>query len=191
MDWAGDAEVECEESVVLAEMVTAAILAVDKASVGVGGAARRSRRRQSEVIRYGLSGVGLHADIGVKAPRQIRDGVEVEFVALVAIGVGILRFEVVEIGISKSERVALVGVVIFIDGISIVGVEEETMAHALAEAEGDATIERLSRADRVGNCAEVGEWCSARIAHGVRILGDDGNGADIRIGEASEVYTFG
>src|SRR5712672_752547 len=95
MDWTGDAEVECEESVVFAEMVTAAILAVDKASVGVGGAARRSRRRQSEVICYGLSGVGLHADIGVKAPRQIRDGVEVEFVALVAIGVGILRFEVV------------------------------------------------------------------------------------------------
>jgi len=71
---------------------------------------------------YGLKRSGLACGHRRQAPRQIRDGVEVEFVALRrAIGVGILRFEVVEIGISKSERVgARWSRSIFIDGISIV-----------------------------------------------------------------------
>jgi len=82
----------------------------------------------------------------------------------------------------KSERVALVGVVIFIDGNKyIFGVEEETIGSCACGGPNGERHDRETSAEliRVGNCAEVGEWLGARIAHGVRILGDDGNGADI------------
>src|ERR1700730_4172715 len=140
MDRAGDAEVESEEGVVFAEMITAAIDAVDKPSVGVGDAARRAAGSEVGNVGDGLSGMRLHAHVGVKTPREIGDGVEIELVALVAVGVGVFRGEVMKIGVAEGERIALVGVVVFVYRVGVVGVEEEMVAHALPEADGSTTI---------------------------------------------------
>ena len=48
-----------------------------------------------------------------------------------------------EVRVAEGEGVALVGVVILVDGIGVVGVEEETVAHAFADAEGHTAVERF------------------------------------------------
>src|SRR5947207_15235225 len=97
----------------------------------------------------------LHADAGMETPREVGNCVSIEFVAFVTVGVGIFRRKVKEVCITEGKGVALVGIIVLVDGISVVSVEEEVMTHALPHAEGHTPIKRLGPAIRVRDVAEV------------------------------------
>src|SRR5882724_2351469 len=101
--------------------------------------------------------MSLHADVAVEAPRQSRDGVEVETVALITIRIGVFRREVEEIRVSEGEGIAFVGIVVAVARESVIGVEQESVAHALAQTDRETTIERLGGADGIRNGAKVGK----------------------------------
>ena len=164
----------------------------DEACEGILLAARSAGAVPVDVVRDGLCGMRLHADVALETPRQIGDGVEIELVALVAIGVGIFGGEVEQIRVAEGERIALVGVVILVDGISVVGVEEEAVAHALAQADRKTAIERLRGTDRVGDVAEVREdSVNAGVGDGVGAsCGQSKAGTRVGIGEARQVDAF-
>ena len=155
------AEVERKEHVVLAEVVAPAV--DSRAAAGrnhkpsrrILKAAGRSGTRAVDVVGNGFGRMRLHADIGMEAPGEVGNCVSIEFVAFVAVGVGIFRSKVKEVRITEGKGIALVGIIVLVDGISVVSVEEEVMTQALPHAEGDTAIERLRPAIRVGDVAEV------------------------------------
>src|SRR5262249_15736501 len=141
MDRAGDAEVEREEAIVLAKRVAASIKAALKARFGSDG----------------LSGVRLHTSVCVEAEREVRDGIEIEFVLFVAVGIRVFTCEIKEVRVTEGERIALVGVVVQVFRVGIVGIEEEAVAHALAHADRKTAIERFCGAYCVRDSPQVRE----------------------------------
>src|ERR1700686_3214989 len=65
------------------------------------------------------------------------------------------------------------------------------VAHALAEAEGDAAIQRLCGTDRIRDGTKVAERSGARVGDSVGVLRDHRNWANVRLGEAGEVDALG
>ena len=122
-----------------------------------------------ELFGLGFCRVLLDAEIALEAEGQIADGVGVEFVALVAVGVGVLAGEIEEVGVAEGERIALVGVGVLVDGVGVLRLEHVVMRHGLSHAERDAAIEALGGAGGVGDCTEVGEGRGAAVRHRVGV----------------------
>jgi len=120
--------------------------------------ARRPGTSAVYVIRDRLGGMRLRSDIGVKAPRKIGHRVRIEFVAFIAVGLRVLRSKVEEVAIAKSEGITLVRIVVLIDRVRIVGIEQETVAQPLPEANRYASIEGLRPAIRICHVSKVWKY---------------------------------
>src|SRR6266481_984693 len=89
-----DTEIKREVSVVFAQMIAAAIDAVYESRNRIIHAAWRARFGPIRIVRNGLCGVRLHAEVQVETPGKIGDGIEIESMTLVAIGIGVFRIQV-------------------------------------------------------------------------------------------------
>src|SRR4030095_16448093 len=94
---------------------------------------------------------------GVEVCGEVRGSVEIEAMAFVAIRVGIFGREVEKISVAEREGIALVGIVVVIFRIGVVGVEEETVAHALPETDRQTAIQRFGRTNRVCDRSKIRE----------------------------------
>jgi len=82
----------------------------------------------------------LQPQVALEAEGEISQRVGVELVALIAVGVGVLGLQVIEVRVAEGEGIALVGVVVAIDGVGVFGLGGEVLGHALPETDGEAPI---------------------------------------------------
>src|SRR5262245_13644713 len=148
---ADHAPVEGEVFSVLAQVVPAAVNSGHDASERVAFAAGWSGCVTQSVSAEGvhrnrLCGAGLHADVHFEGLGQAGVGEEVELVLDVAIREGVVAIEVEAVESAIGERIALVGVVVEVLRVNVISLELEAVAELLARADGDTTVERLSRA---------------------------------------------
>ena len=106
MEWTSDAEVEHEKGVVFAEVIAAAVDAVDEAGCRIVKAARSSGAGTEDIVRLRFGRVLLDAERALEAPWQVSQSVGVELVCFVAVRKRVLRGKVVEKGSRSLESLS-------------------------------------------------------------------------------------
>lgn len=108
MDRASHAEIKNKERIVFSEVISPAVDTIHEPGCRIVEAARGSSPRPVGVVSFGLGGVLLNAEVAVDTKREIAHSVGVEFVALIAIGERIFCLQIVEVGVTEREGIALV-----------------------------------------------------------------------------------
>src|SRR5215468_2070200 len=104
----------------------------------------------------GLRRMGLQARIKIEAARQFKVAEEIEFMTFVAVREAIIQRRIGGKQAAIREGVALVGIVVQVFGDNVVPLELEAIAEVLAHADGQAAVERLSRAGSDEDVSEEG-----------------------------------